>query len=86
MAVTMRLSRMGRHKRPFYRIVATDSRFPREGRFLELLGTYDPLGKEQKVTIQSDRIEYWLGQGAQVSDTVKSIFQKAGIFKKASNS
>ncbi len=81
MAVTVRLSRMGRHKRPFYRIVATDSRFPKEGRFLDILGTYDPLGKEEKVTIQSDRIQYWLGQGAQMSDTVRSIFQKEGLFK-----
>ena len=78
----MRLTRAGRHKRPFYRIVATDSRSPRDGRFLDILGTYDPLAKEKGVSINSDRIKYWLGQGATISDTVKSLFQKEGLFKK----
>ncbi len=83
MAVTLRLSRVGRHKRPFYRIVATDSRCPKEGRFLEVLGTYDPSAVKDKCKFHSDKVQYWLGQGAQISDTVKSLFQKAGLFKKA---
>jgi small subunit ribosomal protein S16 len=80
-AVTVRLTRAGRHKKPFYRIVATDSRSPREGRFLEVLGTYDPSKKEENCTLNSDKVKYWLGQGATISDTVKSLLQKKGLFK-----
>ena len=66
MALTMRLSRGGAKKRPFYRIVVADSRFPRDGRYIERLGTYNPLlpkDSEQRVTLVEDRIKYWLGQG-----------------------
>ncbi|MBI1822510.1 MAG: 30S ribosomal protein S16 [Nitrospirae bacterium] len=83
MAVTVRLSRAGRHKRPFFRIVATDSRSPREGRFLEVLGTYDPSKKEENCLVNAEKVQYWLGQGATISDTVKSLLQKKGLFKKA---
>lgn len=79
----MRLTRAGRHKRPFYRIVATDSRSPRDGRFLDILGTYDPLAKEKGVTLNTDRIRYWMGQGAEISDTVTSILKKEGLFRKS---
>ena len=84
MAVTLRLSRSGRHKRPFFRIVATDSRSPREGRFLEVVGTYDPLKKEENCTIHTEKVKYWIGQGAEISDTVRTLIQKKGIFSKTS--
>lgn len=81
-ATTIRLTRMGRRNSPFYRVVVANSRMPRDGRFLEVLGTYDPLKAETIVSINEDRALYWLGKGAQVSDTVKQIFKKSGILKK----
>lgn len=83
MSVTVRLSRAGRHKKPYYRIVATDSRSPREGRFLEVLGTYDPAKTEENCIVNSDKVKYWLGQGAQISHTVKSLLQKKSLFRKS---
>lgn len=77
---------MGRHKRPFYRIIVTDSQSPRDGRFVEILGTYDPLSAQGGVTLKEDRAIGWLKKGAEVSDTVKSLFTKAQIFKKAKES
>ena len=80
--VRIRLARGGAKKRPFYRIVAADSRSPRDGRFLEKLGTYDPLlpsDSEKRVVLQEERIRYWLGQGAQVTDRVARFLDKAGI-------
>ena len=82
-AVTVRLSRSGRHKRPFYRIIATDSRSPREGRFLEVLGSYDPARSGENFAVNAEKMNYWLGQGAQISDTVRSLLRKKGHFKKA---
>lgn len=76
MAVRIRLARHGTTNRPFYRIVAADSRSPRDGRYIELLGTYDPLQDPTAVTLKPERINYWLGVGAKPSDTVKSIFKK----------
>jgi len=73
---------MGRKKRPFYRIVAADSRAPRDGRFIELVGTYDPLQKPFKVDLQEDRVLYWLQNGAQPTDTVKSLFKRKGLWLK----
>ncbi len=84
MAVRIRLARMGRHKRPFYRMVVSDSESPRDGKFIEILGTYDPLGEEAVVKIQEDRAIHWLNKGALPSDTVKSIFKKSQLFKQAS--
>ena len=81
MAVHLRLTRMGRHKRPFYRVVATDSRMPRDGRFLEVIGTYDPLKESDKATFKEDRVLDWLKKGAQPSDTVRSLLRKTGIYK-----
>lgn len=85
--VKIRLQRFGTKKRPFYRIVAADSRRARDGKFLEVLGTYDPMnlnlpkGSDQAVTtglveVKTDRIQYWIGVGAQMSDSVKSILKR----------
>jgi small subunit ribosomal protein S16 len=80
MAVKIRLARAGAKKRPFYRIVAADTRSPRDGRFLEKLGTYDPLvdvdGAPGRLEIKRDRVEYWLGVGAQPTDTVARILRR----------
>ena len=81
--VVIRLARGGAKKRPFYQIVVTDSRNARDGRFIETVGTYNPLvTTENQVTLKEDRILEWLGNGAQPSDTVKNILSKAGIMKK----
>lgn len=80
--VKLRLRRMGKKKRPFYRIVAADSRAPRDGRFIELVGTYDPLEKPHKIDLQEDRIIYWLENGAQPTRTVKNLFQHKGLWLK----
>ena len=79
MAVKIRLQRYGAHKRPFYRVVATESKNPRDGRFLEILGTYNPLNGEVKV--DSDKAKTWINNGAQPTDTVKSLFRKHAILK-----
>ena len=82
MAVRIRLTRIGRKKRPFYRIVVMDSRSPRDGRFIENIGTYNPIGISADVTVIEDRANYWLDQGAIPSATVKNILQKQGIMLK----
>ncbi|MBT8341522.1 MAG: 30S ribosomal protein S16 [Desulfatitalea sp.] len=79
MAVKIRLARHGAKKRPFYRIVVADSECPRDGRFLEKVGTYNPLREPAEVTLNSDRVQYWLQQGAEPSDTVKSILKKESV-------
>ena len=81
MAVKLRLTRMGAKKRPTYRIVATDSRRPRDGQYIELIGTYSPVG-EAKVNIKEEVALKWLNNGAIPTDTVRSLFSKAGIMKK----
>ena len=81
MAVKMRLTRMGSKKRPTYRIVATDSRSPRDGQYLELIGTYAPVGEGQ-VKINEEVALKWLNNGAQPTDTVRNLLSKAGIMKK----
>ena len=86
MAVKLRLLRMGAKKAPFYRIVAADSRAPRDGRFIELLGTYDPRCNPAKVTIKEEEVLKWLNNGAQPSDTVRSLLSKEGIIKKFADS
>ncbi len=73
---------MGRKKRPFYRIVAADSRAPRDGRFIETIGTYDPLAKPHTVKVQEDRIFYWLENGAQPTQTVRSLLRQKGLWLK----
>ena len=84
--VRIRLARAGAKKRPFYRIVAADARSPRDGRFLEQLGSYDPLLNSEdprRVVLKEERIRYWIGQGAQVSDRVHRFLHRAGIMEQA---
>jgi small subunit ribosomal protein S16 len=83
MAVKIRLARHGAKKRPFYRIVAADNDCPRDGRFLEKLGTYNPLQDPALVVLNADRVKYWIGQGATPTDTVKSILKREGVFAAA---
>lgn len=86
MAVKLRMTRMGAKKRPFYRIVAADSRSPRDGRFIELLGTYNPCTNPAKVNLKEEEILKWLNNGAQPSDTVRNLLSKQGIMKKFADS
>ncbi|RMG90672.1 MAG: 30S ribosomal protein S16 [Candidatus Dadabacteria bacterium] len=83
MAVRIRLARHGSKKRPFYRIVAAPAEAPRDGRFLEVLGTYNPLTDPATIEVKEDRVLYWLGNGAQPSDTVRSLLRKTGVWAKA---
>ncbi len=76
MSVKIRLSRAGNKKRPFYRIVAADTRAPRDGRFLEKLGTYDPLTEDGTLDLKRDRVDYWIGVGALPTDTVARLLRK----------
>lgn len=82
MAVKLRLKRMGAKKRPFYRIVVSDSRSPRDGRNIEEIGTYDPQKEAEKINIKEDRVLYWLQTGAQPTDTVRSLLSNVGVMKK----
>ncbi|KRN75020.1 rpsP protein [Weissella kandleri] len=82
MAVKIRLKRMGSKKRPFYRVVIADSRSPRDGRFIENVGTYNPLVEPAEVKLNEESIMNWLNNGAQPSDTVKNLLSDAGIMKK----
>ena len=75
--VKVRLTRMGAKKAPFYRIVAADSRFPRDGRFLEILGYYDPIKKPEVLHVNQERLQHWLSNGAQLTDTVNSLLKRA---------
>lgn len=86
MAVKLRLKRMGSKQKPFYRIVAADSRSPRDGKFLETVGTYDPIKGSDVVTLKEDRVLYWMQNGAIPTDTVRSILSKQGIMKKFADS
>ncbi|MEO0426408.1 MAG: 30S ribosomal protein S16 [Pseudomonadota bacterium] len=82
MSIKIRLARGGSKKRPFYRIVAADSRMPRDGRFIEKLGTYNPLlpkDSESRVQMNMERVEHWLGQGAQPTDRVARFLEAAGV-------
>jgi len=80
MAVKIRLARHGAKKRPFYRIVVADGESPRDGKFLEMVGTYNPLLDPAEIRVKKDRVKYWLAQGARPTDTVKSILKKEGVF------
>lgn len=79
MAVKIRLARTGTKKKPFYRIVAADVRSPRDGRYLEKLGIYNPCVEAKTVELVKERVQYWLDQGAQTSDTVNGLLIKAGF-------
>ena len=76
MAVRIRLARHGAKKKPFYRIVVADSESPRDGRYLEAVGTYNPLLDPAEVTVKPERVQYWLEQGAIPTDTVRSLLKK----------
>jgi small subunit ribosomal protein S16 len=76
MAVKLRLQRFGTKKRPYYRIVAADGRMPRDGRFLEQVGTYDPMTQPANLRFKTERLEHWLSVGAQPSDTVASLLRR----------
>ena len=86
MAVKLRLKRMGSKQRPFYRIVAADSRSPRDGRFIETVGTYEPIYKENNIKVDEEKALKWLNNGAIPSDTVRNILSDAGIMKKFADS
>ncbi len=74
--VKIRLRRMGAKKAPYYRIVVADSRSPRDGRFIEEVGIYDPMADGNKLTVKMDRVEYWIANGAQPTDTVRGLLKK----------
>lgn len=81
MAVKIRLKRMGAKKRPHYRLVVTDSRSPRDGRFIEELGYYNPTAEPALIKIDEEKALTWLGRGAQPSDTVKELLRKTGVWQ-----
>jgi small subunit ribosomal protein S16 len=85
MATRIRLRRVGRKKLPMYRIVVADKRAPRDGRFIEIIGTYTPTTKTEQVKVDADRARAWLAQGATTSETVESLFKKAGVYKAAAS-
>ena len=76
MAVSIRLRREGAKNRPYYKVVVTDSRSPRDGKFIEIIGTYDPKKPDHNSTLKVERAEYWIARGAQPSDTVRSLLKK----------
>jgi len=82
MAVRIRLKRIGAHKAPFYRVVVSDSRSPRDGRFIEEIGIYNPVAQPAVVNIDEEKALKWLQNGAQPSDTVRSLFSKKGLMTK----
>ncbi len=81
MAVKIRLRRVGRKKSPMYRIVVADSKSPRDGKFIEIVGQYQPRTGDKALNLVSDRVNYWLNVGAQPTDTVRSLLRKAGLLK-----
>ncbi|HWQ79766.1 MAG TPA: 30S ribosomal protein S16 [Anaerovoracaceae bacterium] len=81
MAVKIRLKRMGAHKKPFYRVVVADSRSPRDGKFIEEIGYYNPLTDPADIKIDGEMAKKWISNGAQPTETVKSLFKKSGIIE-----
>lgn len=79
--VKIRLRRMGAKKAPYYRIVVADSHFPRDGRFIEEIGTYNPLTDPATVTVDAERAQYWIKNGAQPTETVRSLLKKNGVIE-----
>ena len=79
--VKIRLKRMGAHKKPFYRVVVADSRTPRNGKFIEEIGTYDPLKNPAEIKIDNEAAQKWLANGAQPTDTVRALFKKSGAIE-----
>jgi small subunit ribosomal protein S16 len=83
MAVKIRLRRMGAKKTPFYRVVVADSRYPRDGRFIEEIGTYNPIAQPAEIKVDLEKATQWIANGAQPTDTVKELLKKAGLGAKA---
>jgi len=81
MAVRIRLARMGAKKRPFYRLVAADSEAPRDGKFLEILGSYDPMKDPALITVQKEKVDSWIEKGATVTESARAILKKQGYLK-----
>jgi len=81
MSVKIRLKRMGMKKKPFYRVVVADVRSPRDGRFIEEIGYYDPMTKPAEIKMNNERAQYWLGVGAQPTDTVRILLKKSGAIE-----
>ncbi|MBQ7597008.1 MAG: 30S ribosomal protein S16 [Clostridia bacterium] len=81
MAVKIRLRRMGAKKAPFYRVVVADSRYPRDGRFIEEIGTYNPMKEPSEIKIDAEKAQKWLNNGAQPTDTVKALLKKCDVIK-----
>lgn len=79
--VKIRLKRMGAHKKPFYRVVVADSRTPRNGKFIEEIGTYDPLKDPAEIKIDAEKAQKWIANGAQPTDTVRALLKKSGCIK-----
>lgn len=79
--VKIRLRRMGAHKAPFYRVIVADSRTPRDGRFIEEIGFYDPMTEPKTIKIDKEKAEKWLSNGAQPTETVRALFKKSGIIE-----
>ena len=86
MAVKLRLKRGGAKQRPFYRIVATDSKNPRDGRFIEVIGTYNPVPANYELKVDEEKALYWLNNGAEPTDTVRNLLSKKGIMTKFASS
>ncbi len=86
MAVKIRLRRMGAKRQPFYRLVVADSRSPRDGRFIEELGYYNPLTQDEKIEVDEDKALAWLQKGAQPTDTARRLLRKVGVMKKFQDS
>ena len=82
MAVKIRLKRMGMKKKPFYRVVVADERFPRDGRFIEEIGYYNPMTSPAEIKIDGEKAKYWVGVGAQPTDTVRILLKKTGVIEK----
>lgn len=85
MAVRIRLTRKGAKKAPFYRIVVADSRYPRDGRFIDIIGHYNPISEPVQLTVDTEKALYWLNNGAKPSDTVRSLLKKAGVLDSVRN-
>lgn len=85
MAVSIRLTRMGAKKKPFYRLVAANSESPRDGKFIEILGYYDPMKDPAVIKIHEDKVNYWLEKGAIVSEAVRALLKKQGLMKSYSS-
>jgi ribosomal protein S16 len=79
MAVKIRLKRMGAKKKPFYRIIVADSRSPRDGRFIEEIGTYDPLKEPAEIIVDGEKVKSWISNGAQPTESVKALLKRAGV-------